>query len=168
MAEATPVNVLLVFHSRYGGAEALALAAGVGAIQSRANIRLRRLESITPASAIEADPKWSETLIRMKMDYVLPRDPDPEWADVVIFAAPAEAPSEIRGYLAALRTRGGFGGKIALPILSGTNDAALGSIYEAAAMAGFMVVPGACLDSVDAARELGTRVSEMARALKRV
>ena len=37
------INVLVVFYSRYGNAERIALAAGVGAIQARGNIRLRRV-----------------------------------------------------------------------------------------------------------------------------
>jgi hypothetical protein len=166
MAEQAPVNVLVVFFSRYGETESLALATGVGAIQARANIRLRRVESLTPANVIEADAKWAENLTRMKMDYVVPRDPDPEWADVIVFASPASSPSEIRGYLGALRKRGGFGGKIALPFLCGANHSALGSLYENASLAGFTVVPGGYPGSVDVARELGNRVAEMARALK--
>ena len=49
-----PVNVLVVFYSRYGETERLALAAGLGAIQEEANIRLRRL-------ADRAPPRYSRT-----------------------------------------------------------------------------------------------------------
>ena len=49
------VNVLVVFYSRYGKAERLALAAGLGAIQAKANIRLRRVPDLADEAAIAAD-----------------------------------------------------------------------------------------------------------------
>ena len=39
----SPVNVLVIFYSRSGATETLALAAAVGAVQARGSIRLRRL-----------------------------------------------------------------------------------------------------------------------------
>ena len=57
------VNVVVVFYSRYGATEQLALAAGVGAVQAHANIRLRRLKDLADPillRAILAGPKiWS-------------------------------------------------------------------------------------------------------------
>jgi len=166
MAEIAPVNALIVFYSRYGDTEKLALSAGVGAIQARANIRLRRLDGLTEPG--ETDEQWRGNLARMKMDYVVPREADPAWADVVILVAPCDAPGEVRGYLGALGERGGFGGKLAAPFTSGTNLAGLVSLYSAAASAGFTVVPCEKADSTDAARDFGRRVSEMARALKSI
>ena len=58
----TPLNVLVVFYSRYGITEQLALAASVGAIQMRGSIRLRRLPDLADAEAIRADAVWSENL----------------------------------------------------------------------------------------------------------
>ena len=59
------VNVVVVFYSRYGETEQLALAAGVGAIQAHANIRVRRLKPIwrmpKPSRAILG---WTENLER--------------------------------------------------------------------------------------------------------
>jgi len=165
----TPVNVLIVFYSRYGETEKLALAAGVGAIQAHANIRLRRLVTLSEAAAIEIDACWRENLARMTMDYVTPRDGDPAWADVVIFAAPCDAPGEVREYSSGLRQRGGFAGKIAAPFLRGENNAALVSLYAGAAAAGFIVVPeasGEAAEPLDAARAHGRRLAELGRALK--
>ena len=79
----TPVNVLVAFYSRYGKAEQLALAAGVGAIQTRANIRLRRVADLAEAKLIQADSEWTTYLDRMNRDYVVPRPADPVWADVI-------------------------------------------------------------------------------------
>ena len=46
------INALVVFYSRHGETERLALAAGVGAVQARANIRLRRLKDLADAATI--------------------------------------------------------------------------------------------------------------------
>ena len=66
------INVLVVFYSRYGNAERIALAAGVGAIQARANIRLRRVADHADAKTIDATPAWRQNLDRMNRDYVAP------------------------------------------------------------------------------------------------
>jgi hypothetical protein len=58
--------------------EKLALAAAVGAVQARANIRMRRL----PDNSAEIN----ETLARMRREYVAPMPADAIWADAVIIA----------------------------------------------------------------------------------
>jgi multimeric flavodoxin WrbA len=70
------INVLVIFDSCSGATEALALAAAVGAVQARANIRMRRLPDHSTAS--------SETLARMRREYVPPTPADTLWADAVI------------------------------------------------------------------------------------
>jgi hypothetical protein len=70
------LNVLVIFESVSGRTEKLALAAGVGAVQARANIRMRRL----PDHAAESN----ETLSRMRREYVPPTAADVLWADAVI------------------------------------------------------------------------------------
>jgi multimeric flavodoxin WrbA len=70
------VNVLVIFHSCSGATEKLALAAGVGAVQARANIRMRRL----PDNSAESN----EALSRMRREYVAPTPADTAWADGVI------------------------------------------------------------------------------------
>jgi hypothetical protein len=125
------MNVLVVFYSRRGKTESLATAAGVGAIQARANIRLRRLPDLASAETIGADAVWSENLERMKKDYIAPREVDAQWAHVVILAAPKDCSEEMERYLAATDLKG----KIA---------AVLGGFAEDAARAGLRVVPGDC------------------------
>ena len=68
------INALVVFYSRYGTTEKLALAAGLGAIQADANIRLRRVADRADAATIAADGNWKKNLDRMNRDYVVPRD----------------------------------------------------------------------------------------------
>jgi hypothetical protein len=72
------MNVLVIFSSCTGATEALALATAVGAVQSRANIRLRRLPDQSSGSG--------EDLIRMRREYVPPAARDTVWADAVIIA----------------------------------------------------------------------------------
>jgi hypothetical protein len=100
--EALPVKVLVVFYSRYGETEKAALAAGVGAIQGRAFIRLRRLADLADEETIARDAQWAAERERMNRDYVAPRLGDAEWADVIVVASPKDKPEEMESYLAAL------------------------------------------------------------------
>lgn len=97
------VNVVVVFYSRYGETERLALAAGLGAVQARANIRLRRLSDLADREFIGGDALWSENLQRMALDYIAPREADAEWADVILVASCPNSPKETEEYLKALR-----------------------------------------------------------------
>jgi len=74
-----PINVLVIFYSCCGRTEKLALAAAVGAVQERANIRLRRLTDTGEEIA-----ECREDLARMRREYVPPAPPDVVWADAVI------------------------------------------------------------------------------------
>ena len=135
------INVLVVFYSRYGNAERIALAAGVGAIQARANIRLRRVADHADAKTIDATPAWRENLDRMNRDYVAPRPADPQWADVIVLATPPESCAEIESYCALLPSIGSMRGKIAAPLAPRDEESVLKPIYAAAACAGMVVVP---------------------------
>ena len=77
--KSSPVNVLVIFYSCCGRTEKLALAAAVGAVQARANIRMRRL-----TDSGEEFPECQEALARMRKEYVPPAAPDVVWADAVI------------------------------------------------------------------------------------
>jgi NAD(P)H dehydrogenase (quinone) len=162
------VNVLVVFYSRYGKAEKLALAAGLGAIQTKANIRLRRVADAAAPETIDADPAWKQNLTRMNLDYVAPRPADPTWADVIILATPGESSAEVEQYLGSLQQIGSMEGKIAAPLAVGNNESTLKPVYAAAACAGLIVAPASAPseDAVASARAYGRRVSLMARVLK--
>jgi NAD(P)H dehydrogenase (quinone) len=164
----TNVNVLVAFYSRYGKNEQLALAAGVGAIQARANIRLRRLADLADPKTIQADSEWAANLDRMNRDYVVPRPADPVWADVILLVAPDDSPGELQQYLASLPSLGSIAGKIAAPFTSGHGESVLASIYALSAAAGLIVVPAPRDDGdpIATARGHGRRVAQMARALK--
>jgi len=98
----TPVNVVVVFYSRYGATEQLALAAGVGAIQAHANIRVRRLKDLADAETIARDPRWVENLERMNRDYIPPRESDVDWAEVLLVASCPDSLRETEQYVEAL------------------------------------------------------------------
>jgi hypothetical protein len=126
------INALVVFYSRYGTTEKLALAAGLGAIQADANIRLRRVADHADAASIAADANWKKNLDRMNRDYVAPRPADPVWADVIILATPAESSEEVESYVASLSSIGSMTGKLAAPLAPGNNASALKPVYSAA------------------------------------
>jgi hypothetical protein len=166
---ADPVNVLVVFYSRYGRAERLALAAGVGAIEAEGNIRLRRVPDLASAETIRADAAWQESLDRMNRDYVAPRPADPVWADVIVLATPAYSSREVEGYVQSLTALGPMAGKLAAPMTPG-DDGACDAVFAAAARAGLISVPvgreDAEPDAVVRARLHGQRLVQMARSLK--
>src|SRR3984885_12039226 len=97
------INALVVFYSRHGETERLALAAGVGAVQARANIRLRRLKDLAEPATIANDPLWTENLTRMLPDYIAPREIDADWADVILTASCPASPAEMESYLKSLK-----------------------------------------------------------------
>lgn len=117
------VNVVVVFYSRYGDTEQLALAAGVGAIQARANIRLRRLKDLADAENIARDARWAENLGRMNRDYIAPRDVDVAWADVMLVASCPDSLRETEEYVeAVLATPGRNDHLLIVPIVDAPPD----------------------------------------------
>ena len=165
---ATPVNVLVVFYSRYGETERLALAAGLGAIQEEANIRLRRLADRADAATIAGDGPWAASLARMQRDYVTPRPADPVWADVIILATPRRSDGEVEGYAASLPECGPMAGKLAAPLAADNDAGALRGIYASSACAGLLVAPSAIEgdDAIAGARLHGRALVRAVRALK--
>jgi hypothetical protein len=139
----TPVNVMVVFYSRYGATEQLALAAGVGAVQAHANIRLRRLKDLADAQTIARDPRWSENLERMNRDYIAPREVDVDWAEAILVASCPESLRETEQYVKALLDRPGRNERLLIVPLADT--------------------PG---DRLAAARVQGREAVENARKLK--
>src|SRR5262245_52007900 len=162
------VNVLVVFYSRHGTTEKLALAAGLGAIQAKANIRLRRVADLADRQTIEANAAWKENVDRMNRDYVVPRPADPAWADVIVLATPEASSLEIEQYCGLLAADQSKSGRIAGPLTSGRDASVLRPIYAAAAQAGFLVSPAPPQsgDPLVGAREFGQRLTQLARLIK--
>ena len=128
--------VLVIFYSRSGATEKLALAAAVGAVQERALIRLRRLPDANPARVIEQFPQAKETLLRMHKEYVAPAEADILAADAIIFATPPDLKTsedwkDHLDLLTRLRSEGKLEGKIVAAL---SPDDATGQGRRVAAM----------------------------------
>ena len=82
-------NVLVIFYSRGGLTERLAVLLAEGAIQGNASIRLRRSRDVMPEELIAKDKVWKGSRDRMHEEFAAPRIQDVEWADVVAFGTPA-------------------------------------------------------------------------------
>ena len=141
------VNVVVVFYSRYGNTEQLALAAGVGAVQAHANIRLRRLKDLADPGTIARDPRWTENLERMNRDYIAPREIDVDWADVLLVASCPNSLRETEKYVEAVLARPGRNERLLIvPLVDNAPD-----------------TPG---DRLASAREQARNAVENARKLK--
>jgi multimeric flavodoxin WrbA len=162
------VNVVVVFYSRTGSTERLALAAAVGAVQGRALIRLRRLPDSADEATIESAPEWKENRARMNKEFVAPREADAVWADAIIMGTPAEGDvlsTEFKRYfdtLDVLRAQGKLEGKIGAAFTQGPSA---GALYKAISGLGFTTVPAITNPNIqDAARLQGRVVAEAARS----
>ena len=173
------VNVLVTFWSRTGSSERLALAAALGAVQAKANIRLRWLRETALPSEAESIPGWRENRARMEKEYVAPREADLLWADAVVLGMPASlgiAVPELRSYLElmnGLGQRGKLGCRVGAALLSSARagaetDSALGPLYVALARLDLILVPprNESADPLETARLHGRRVARVTRALK--
>jgi len=164
-------EVLITFYSRCGSTEKLALAAAVGAVQARAQIRFRRLPDIGEAASSADSPECRKIHERLLKDYVAPTEADVLRADAIIFAAPSEfravSPewTEHLDLIEELRSAGKLNNKIAAAI---QNDAGQDALARTILRLGFIMVP-AGMNGDGAARALahGRRTAELATALKK-
>jgi hypothetical protein len=149
-------NVLVIFQANTEHTEQLALAVGVGAVESEANIRLRRLVT---AGAVEVGHKGYGTL----------KVADLVWADIIVVGLEDAHPKqELDGLLSALTAadKSSFPQKQAWTF--GTGGAAgktEAQTYVEAAFqaAGVPIVPALVPDSEDATE----RMKETGRQLGR-
>jgi len=169
------MEVLITFYSRCGTTEKLALAAAVGAVQARAQIRFRRLADIGDAPP-QDEVECRHAYERMRKEYVPPQEADVLRADVVIFVAPADFSSvspewtEHLDLIEELHSAGKLEGKIAAAI---QNDASLDALAATVLRSGFIVVPPGIIPATgdggdSAARALahGRKVAEIAKQMK--
>jgi len=172
-------NVLVVFYSRTGVTETLALAAGVGAVHAGATIRLRRIRDSADDKKIAAHKAWVENRERMNKEYSEPTAADVDWASAIILAAPHgfdAFSAEVSGFLRTIRsfsTDGKLANKIAGAFdstsLGAENAPGLASVFSALAGTGLTVVPSGASgadDSEDTGAEkpLPARSPEIALA----
>ena len=165
------VNVLVTFSSRSGSTEKLALAAALGAVQARANIRLRWLRENIDDETLDRVSGWRENRERMTKEYIAPREVDFLWADVLVLGMPARdgvSSPELQTYLdglTVLQSAGRLSGKVGTAFTA----PALESMCSVLAGLDLIVVPPdatAAGNSIDNARLHGRRVTELARELQ--
>jgi hypothetical protein len=167
-----PSRILVVFSSIRGETERRALAAGVGAVEARAVIRLRRL--MDP----DDGPVGTDALERMRREYVPPTPDDLEWADGVVFCPSKGSPAVWTSCLDLIGRMSGEGrldGKVA--VVAGEMGHPLG-VSASLLGCGFIVLPPlvrASFHGADAepgidphadARMQGRRLAMVTRALR--
>ena len=172
----SPIIVMIAFYSTRGTTERLSMAAAVGAVQSRAHIRLRRMPDAAPVANLGERPEVTESLLRMKKEYVAPVEADVVASDALVFGVPGEFswPSgEWRAYLdllVRLGSEGKLGGKVGLafgsePGLSAFSEA-IAALTGAAPGLGFALTESVPVEDVEHATALGRRVADAVRSLR--
>jgi len=82
-----PVNAAVIYYSATGTVHALAEAVAQGAEKAGAEVRMRRVPELAPASTIDANPAWGQHLRETSAVPEATLD-DLDWADVVAFGTP--------------------------------------------------------------------------------
>jgi NAD(P)H dehydrogenase (quinone) len=100
-----PVNAAIIYYSSTGTVHALASAAAEGAEKASAEVRLRKVRELAPASAIEANPAWGQHL-RDTADVPQADLDDVVWADVILFGTPTRFGTQASQLKAFIDTTG--------------------------------------------------------------
>ena len=82
-----PAKIAVIYYSQTGNVHALATAIKEGAEKAGAEVRLRRVRELAPASAIESNPGW-KAHAEATADIAEASHDDLEWADGVVFGTP--------------------------------------------------------------------------------
>jgi NAD(P)H dehydrogenase (quinone) len=82
------VKAAVIYYSATGTVHALAEAVAEGAEKAGAEVRLRKVRELAPASAIDVNPAWGAHL-RETADVPEAALDDLAWADVVLFGTPS-------------------------------------------------------------------------------
>jgi NAD(P)H dehydrogenase (quinone) len=147
-----PAKVLIVFYSRNGSTEKMALAVAEGAKAAGAEVRLRRARDIVGPEVMAKAPGWSENAARLDAAYPAPTPEDADWADAIIFGTPTRfgnASAELKAYidsLGGLWFQGKLNGKVGAAFTStstphGGNESTIISLFNPLAHLGFIIVP---------------------------
>jgi NAD(P)H dehydrogenase (quinone) len=152
-------KVLVVFYSRNGSTEKMALAVAEGAKAEGAEVRLRRVRDIVGPEVMAQAPGWAENSARMQAQYPAPTAEDAEWADAVVFGTPTRfgnASAELKAYIDSLGElwfQGKLNGKVGSAFTStstphGGNESTIISLYNPLAHLGFIIVPTGYADPI--------------------
>ncbi len=147
-----PAKVLIVFYSRNGSTEKMALAVAEGAKAAGAEVRLRRARDIVGPDVMAKAPGWIENAARLDATYQAPTVDDADWADAIIFGTPTRfgnVSAELKAYidsLGGLWFQGKLNGKVGAAFTStstphGGNESTVISLFNPLAHLGFIIVP---------------------------
>lgn len=85
----SPTRLLIVFYSRTGSVEALAIAAAEAAREAGAEVRLRRAREVADPADMAKVEGWTEGAARQNALHDAPTYQDAEWADAILFGTPS-------------------------------------------------------------------------------
>jgi NAD(P)H dehydrogenase (quinone) len=182
------VNILVIFYSRGGLTERLAVLFAEGAIQAGGRIRLRRSRDLMPEELIVADEAWRSGRDRMEKEFAAPRLEDVAWAHVIAFGTPAATGGvsvELGATLAQIGTvsRGSRAEKAATAFTSSYGavpgaELATSELQSRLLRLGFVTLPvpeetgtvssEASLDDYERARVHGRKLTALGRALRAI
>lgn len=145
-------NILIVFYSRSGVTERLALALAQGAEAAGATVRIRRARELIPREVMDGIPGWSASADAMNARHAAPTTDDAEWADGIAFGTPTRfgsVSSELKAYIDGL---GGlwYQGKLlnkaggafsSSSTTHGGNEVTVMSLFAPMAHLGMVIVP---------------------------
>lgn len=148
----TKPKILVVFYSRNGSSEALALAVAQGAEAAGAEVRMRRVREVVGPDVMAHAPGWAEAASAMNARYEAPTSGDAVWADAIVFGTPTRfgaMASELKAYIDSLGGvwfQGKLNGKLGSVFGStsskhGGNESTLLSLYNVLAHLGLIIVP---------------------------
>ena len=147
-----PTRLLIVFYSRSGSVEALALAAADAAREAGADVRMCRTREVADAETMAKVEGWSESANRQNALYPAPTHEDAEWADAILFGTPCyfgSMATELKNFLDQLGPQwkhGSLAGKVggAFAVASwphGGSEVVTLSLYAPMAHLGMVILP---------------------------
>lgn len=147
-----PTRLLIVFYSRSGSVETLAVAAADAAREAGADVRMRRTREVVNAETMAKVEGWSESANRQNALYPAPTHEDAEWADAILFGTPCyfgTMATELKSFLDQLGPQwkhGSLAGKVggAFAVASwphGGSEVVTLSLYAPMAHLGMVILP---------------------------
>jgi NAD(P)H dehydrogenase (quinone) len=154
MADRTsdPTRLLIVYYSRSGSVEKLAIAAAEAAREAGADVRVRRAREVVDAAAMAKVDGWTESAARQNALYEAPTHDDAEWADAILFGTPSyfgAMATELKNFFDLLGPqwkRGALAGKVGGAFAAaswphGGSEVVTMSLYAPMSHLGMVILP---------------------------
>lgn len=155
---AEPTRLLIVFYSRSGSVETLAITSAEAARASGATVRLRRAREVVDVEVMAKVEGWAENATRQNALYEAPTHEDAEWADAILFGTPCyfgAMATELKAFLDQLGPqwkRGALAGKVGGAFATaswphGGSEVVTLSLYVPMAHLGMVILPTGYTDA---------------------